>query len=259
MYDAKYVGSKPEVRGEEIRNLLKQKKHVLCVSPISIKEEECRELYSLAEENNCILFDGIKVAYSTAFLRMLLLVKSGKIGTVVSIDATCTSMADFVQSDEIEGKWNSICAWGPTALLPIFQLLGTQYVNKNIVTKYADKDKRFDSFTKIDFIYQTAVASIKVAKKVKSEGELIISGTKGYIYVPSPWWKMDYFEIRYENPQDNKRYFYQLDGEGMRNEIAAFAKSCSTLRSVANVSKEISIAISKIIEDFYNGNIEEIN
>ncbi len=68
-------------------------------------------------------------------------------------------------------------------------------------------------FSKIDFIYDDAVASIRVGKGVKSEGELIISGTEGYIYVPAPWWKTDYFEIRYENPADNKRYFYQLDGE----------------------------------------------
>ena len=42
----------------------------------------------------------------------------------------------------------------------------------------------FDGFTKIDFIYPDSVASIKVAKTAKSEGELIITGTKGYIYVP---------------------------------------------------------------------------
>ena len=42
---------------------------------------------------------------------------------------------------------------------------------------------------------------------VKSEGELIISGTKGYIYVPAPWWKTDYFETRFEDQSENKRYF----------------------------------------------------
>ena len=50
----------------------------------------------------------------------------------------------------------------------------------------------------------------------KAEGELIISGTKSYIYVPAPWWKTDYFEVRYENANENVRYFNQLDGEGIR-------------------------------------------
>ena len=53
---------------------------------------------------------------------------------------------------------------------------------------------------------------------------MIVSGTKGYIYVPAPWWKMDYFEVRYENPADNRRYFYQLDGEGIRYELVEFAR-----------------------------------
>ena len=36
-----------------------------------------------------------------------------------------------------------------------------------------------DAFTKIDFTYDDAVASIKVAKAAKSEGELVVTGTKG--------------------------------------------------------------------------------
>ena len=101
-------------------------------------------------------------------------------------------------------------------------------------------------------MYNDAVASVKVGKGVKSEGELIISGTKGYIYVPSPWWKTDYFEIRYENPADNKRYFYQLEGEGLRYEIVAFIKAIETGKLSSYLDKNISDAICEIIEDFYN-------
>ena len=60
----------------------------------------------------------------------------------------------------------------------------------------------------------------------------MISGTKGYVYVPAPWWKTDYFEIRYENNEDNKRYFYQLDGEGIRNEIVTFVRAIYSLKRI---------------------------
>lgn len=256
--DAVYLVNKPENHYDDIKKLLSSGKSVLCESPISLKEKQTVELFKLAKEKQCFLFDGIKTAYSTAFSRMVLLVKSGKIGSVVSIDATCTSMRDFENDDGIDGKWNSICSWGPTAMLPVFQILGTNYKEKNIVTKWLDKDKKFDAFTKIDFIYDNSVASIKVAKKAKSEGELVITGTKGYIIVPAPWWKTDYFEVRYENPQDNQRYFYQLDGEGIRYEIAAFIKSVSAMKSFTNIPIDVSIAISKILEEFYNGNLKEI-
>ena len=145
-----------------------------------------------------------------------------------------------------------MCGWAPAALLPVFQILGTEYRKKVITTKFLDEAANMDAFTKIDFTYGDAVASIKVAKAAKSEGELIVTGTKGYIYVPAPWWKTDYFEVRYENPEDNQRFFYQLDGEGIRYEIVAFAKSVETKKYMNYVDKNISNAISGIIESFDN-------
>ena len=92
---------------------------------------------------------------------------------------------------------------------------------------------------------------MKVGQGVKSEGELIISGTEGYLYVPSPWWKTDYFEIRKENPANNKRYFYQLDGEGIRYELVSFVKSIQTQRPYNYIDTAVSKAIVKTIKDFY--------
>lgn len=258
--DAYYVVTDPSQHYNQIKNALEKGKHVLCEAPIALNEKECEEIYSIANEKKLILMEGIKTAYSNAYNRLVLLTKSGKIGKILSVDVTCTSMKNV--DDEKESVWNSICAWGPTALLPVFQILGTNFVNKNIITWLLDKDKKFDGFTKIDFLYSESVASIKVAKAAKSEGELIITGTKGYIYVPSPWWKTDYFEVRYENSNDNKRYFYQLDGEGIRYEIVAFVKSIADYTNknrYSYVDKKISIAISKIIEDFYKGYVRLLN
>ena len=170
--------------------------------------------------------DAIRTAYSTAYYRMLLLVKSGRIGNVVSVDASCSSLRDNeLEGEELAKVWNSICSWGPTALLPIFQILGVDYQTKQITSVLKDCPLKYDAFSKVAFTYPKAVASIKVGKGVKTEGELIISGTTGYIYVPAPWWKTDYFEIRREDPTLNKRYFYQLDGEGNRYEVVSFVKA----------------------------------
>ena len=137
-------------------------------------------------------------------------------------------------------------------------MLGINYTDKKIISHYIDDDKMFDGFTKIDFIYPDSVASIKVAKTAKSEGELIITCTKGYIYVPAPWWKTDYFEIRYEDPTENKRYFYKLDGEGIRYEIVAFNRSIESGKNYSYIDSKISIAISEIIEACKSNNVIEI-
>lgn len=250
--DAIYLFSMPELHYEQIKTALLHGKHVICESPISLKESQCKELFELAKEKNCVLMEGIKTAYSTAYARLVLLIKSGKIGNVVSVDATCTSMRDFEDLTQLQNKWNSICAWGTIALLPVFQILGTNYKIKSIVSHYLDAAKTFDGFTKINFVYDNAVASIKVAKSAKSEGELIITGTKGYIYVPAPWWKTDYFEIRYENIEENRRYYYQLDGEGIRYELVSFVKAIEGKKNTSYISEKISVAIAKMIEAFYN-------
>lgn len=250
--DALYIISKPSLHYEQIKKALEKRKHVLCETPIAISCEQSTELHMIAENKNCILMDSIKTAYSTAYSRMLLLAKEGKIGKVVSIDATATSLRDIelIEENKVGNAWNSINAWGPTVMLPVFQLLGTNYRDKKIISKmYNDT---FDIFTKIDFVYDNAVATVKVGKGVKSEGELIISGTKGYIYIPAPWWKTDYFELRYENAEENKRYFYQLDGEGIRYELVAFLKAIETGKNKSYISRQISDAICQVIEDFYS-------
>lgn len=246
--DAVYIRSLPEEHYMQIKKALESGKHVLCESPIALSKQESKALFTLALTNGLILMEAIKTAYSTAFSRLLLLAKAGNIGDVISVDSTCTSLR--VHEGIERTDWTGIYEWGPTALLPVFQLLGTAPRSYKIITHFEDIDQKCDTFTKIEFIYDHAVAEIKVGDGVKSEGELIISGTKGYIYVPAPWWKTDYFEIRYENQTLNRRYFYQLDGEGIRYELVAFARAIERGKINANIDEDITHKISEVMEDF---------
>ena len=250
--DAVYIFSKPEEHYRDVKKALEAGRHVLCESPVACSCDEAKQLYHLAAEKHLVLMDAIKTAYSTAYERLILLAKSGAIGSIVSVDSTCTSLRDDITADgaELSKKWNSMCAWGPGATLPVFDVFGADYSSLRFCTRFRDKAENMDAFTRMDFIYPSGVATVKVAKGAKSEGELIISGTKGYIYVPAPWWKTDYFEVRYENPEENKRFFYQLDGEGIRYEIAAFAKAVESKKNISYVTEPISVAISKVIEQF---------
>lgn len=252
--DAVFLNSKPQDHYNQIKEALMRDKHVLCDTLITTSESEWDELMSLANERGCVLMDGLRTAFSTAYYRLLLLIKSGIIGEVISVDASCTSLRDKdLTKEELKNVWNSLCAWGPTAMLPVFQILGTKYTNKQIISRIIDADSMYDSFTKVTFVYPKAVASIKVGKGVKTEGDLVVSGTEGYAYVPAPWWKTEYFEIRREDISQNKRYYYQLDGEGIRYELVSFLKAIEGLNKNVYVSPDVSRAIVRVIEDFYSG------
>lgn len=248
--DAVYVISRLEQHYSQIKLALEKGKHVLCESPMTSSLKEWEELSKMAKDKGLVLMDAIRTAFSMAYYRMLLLIKSGRIGDVVSVDASCSSLRE-VKSDTV----GSLCAWGPNAMLPVFQILGTSYRSKQIQSLLIDKELHYDSFTKISFVYPHAVASVKVGKGVKTEGELVVSGTTGYVYVPAPWWKMDYFEIRREDPTQNKRYFYQLDGEGIRYEIVSFLKAINKGNVLTYISEPISQAIVREMDDFFHGSL----
>ena len=250
--DAVYLYTPPHEHYNQIKLALEQGKHVLVEAPLVDDEEKITELRMMASRKKLVLFDALRTAYSTAYYRLLLLAKSGLIGNILSVDATCTSLKH--KHAIVRNGWNSIGEWGPTAMLPIFQLLGCKYDSKGIISSFVDEDHNFDAFTKIEFVYPNAVASLKVGKGVKSEGNLVVSGTKGYIYVPAPWWKTDYFEVRYENTTLNKRYFYQLDGEGIRYELVNFVKSIETDRKNEYISDYVSRAIVCLYSDFLRRN-----
>lgn len=249
--DAIYLSCRTSEKFDYIMTCLNNNKHVIVDSPIADTKEKAELIYKTAKEKNLKVFDSLKTAYALAFERLILLVKAGKIGQVTSIDATCTSLEMYEWLKESKFM-TSFIAWGPFGLLPVFKILGLDYTSYRFDT--IDSPDMKDIFTKLTLRYPNAVANINVGVGVKSESDLRISGTKGYIYVPSPWWKTDYFELRFENAQDNKRYFYKLDGEGIRMELVEFIHSILKNKANFNMDEALSIAISNMIEK-YNSNI----
>ena len=113
--DAVYIISKPGKHYVDSKKALLAGKHVLCESPIAFSKQESDELFKIAEERGLIMMDAIKTAYATAYERLVLLAKGGKIGKVVSVDAVCTSLRDglTIEGIDLSRKWNSMCGWFP--------------------------------------------------------------------------------------------------------------------------------------------------
>ena len=253
--DAVYVYSHPKRHEAEIRTALTEKKHVLVETPVTLSKETTEELFALAEKEGVVLMEALKTAFSTAYRRLILLLKGGKIGEIVSVDAVATSTEDYTKEtkETLAEKWGSFEDWGPTGLLPVFDLLGTHPDSVRLFSKMHPAAERFDLFTKAEFSYPNAVASVKVGKGVKAEGELIVSGTKGYAFVPAPWWKTEFFEIRYEDQNRNERFFYRMDGEGIRYELVEFLKAVTKAGVHLEIDREVTGAISGMMEAFTNG------
>lgn len=218
--NAVYVASPHYTHYEYVLAALNAGKHVLCETPFVFKKTEAQYLYDLAESKDLVLMVALKTAYCPAFGHLISLLKSGVIGEIVDVNASVTTLTDEssekLDSSKIGGSMSENACF---PLLPIFKLLGTDYKAVNF---YSKMKNGVDIYTKAILQYENAVASFQVGLGVKSEGNLVVSGTKGYAYVPAPWWKTDYFEIRYEDQNNNKKYFYPYAGEGLRYEIKDF-------------------------------------
>ncbi len=251
--DAVYIATPHNTHYYYAKRSLENKKHVLCEKPITLSSKETNELYEIAKKYKLVLLEAIKTAFCPGFEKLISITKSGIIGQVKDVEACFTKLVEGeIRELSYKESGGSVTELASYPLLAIVKLLGRP---ENVeFYSYFDKEKKIDLYTKILLKYQNGITPIaKVGLGVKSEGELIISGTKGYIYVPSPWWKTEYFELRFENFSKNRKYFYPFQGEGLRYEIAEFLNMIilnkqETYKLKSNESKIINEIIEKFLE-----------
>lgn len=252
--DAVYIASPHLTHYDYIKSALNKGKHVLCEKPMVLSEEEAKEVYGLAIDRKLVLLEAIKTAYAPGFIRLVSVAKSGLIGQIKNIDATFTKLVDGnIRELQANMAGGSITELATYPLLAIVKLLGTNFEDISFYS-YMDEEKDIDLFTKINLKFDKAIASAKVGLGVKSEGDLIISGTKGYVYVPSPWWKTEYFEVRYEDFSRNKKHYYKFEGDGLRYELAEFVSMIhKDYYQTYKLMPNDSVAINSVIEKYLKG------
>ena len=256
--DVVYVASPHLTHYDYVKRSLLAGKHVLCEIPFMLSKDEALELYQLAEEKNLVLLEASKTAYSPAFGHITTLIKSGIIGDVVDVKSSLSKMVTPPTRElDAEQAGGAMTEHAPLTLMAIIKLLGLDWKDIDFHTK---KENGVDIYTKGVINYPHATSSFTLGIGVKTEGNLVVSGTKGYVYVPAPWWLTSYFEVRYEDQTKNKKYFYSYDGEGLRYEIQEFLSMIvNNRRSCYKLRRKESVAIAEIIEKYRKGeNVTEI-
>ena len=247
--DAVYIATPHLAHYDNIKASLLAGKHVLCETPMVLTKDQAKELYKLAETQGKILMEANKTAHCPAFNHLMVMIKSGLIGEVVDIEASLSQLMEKKgrEFDSTQGG-GAMYEQASYPLLPILKLMGINYES---IELFSRMENGVDVHTKGVIRYPKAVCSFKVGLGVKTEGDLVISGTKGYAYVPAPWWKTDYFELRYEDSNENKKFFYKWDGYGLRYEIQEFISCIYNHRfSSARLRRRESICMAEIMQKF---------
>lgn len=248
--DAVYIASPNETHYAYTKQALQAGKHVLCEKPMAFTRQETVELFRLAQEKNVVLLEGIKAAYCPGFQQMINVARSGKIGEIRAVEACFTRLADVKSRERTDASYGgAFLEFGGYALLPIVKLLGTDY--REVRIDSIEGEGGIDLYTQAQLIYDGGMASAKTGVGVKSEGQLIVAGTKGYILAESPWWLTRKFVVRYENPSIVDTFEPRFQGDGLRYEISEFVSNingCS--KNGYKLTPEESIVMAEITEKF---------
>ena len=249
--NAVYVASPSETHYDYTKKALQKDKHVICEKPVAFTRKQAQELYDLAKSRGLILMEGVKTAYCPGFLEIVNTVRSGIIGEVRDVEACFTRLADPKARECTDTRFGGgFMEYGGYPLLPIIKLLGRDY--KEISFHSFFNKKGVDQYSKLQIYYEDAMATAKTGVGVKSEGNLIIAGTKGYILAPSPWWLTKRFEVRFEDPDKVEIHEPQFVGEdGLRYEISEFVMMINGYnRDFFKLTPEESIAMADITERY---------
>ena len=248
--DAVYIASPHSTHFHYARNALTAGRHALVEKPMALSVDEAARLFQIAQENGLVLLEAIKTAFAPAFRRILGLAMSNVVGKVRYIESTFTKLVNQGRELDPRQAGGSFTELGSYVLLPFVKLCGESDVSVHF-RSMRDGPSGVDLWTQALLKSRDCWGTATVGLGVKSEGDLVIGGTDGYIYVPAPWWKPSRFEIRREDPARNEHYCDVFAGDGLRYEIAHFTQLIQNGHVSSHVlSHRDSLSIARVIERF---------
>ena len=245
-----YVASPHQTHYQYVRDALLHNKHVICEKPMALCKSQAEELFALAKEKNRILCEGIKTAYCPGFTKLMDVACSGLIGNIRYVDA-CFTKLEKKDSRELTDPvyGGSFLELGSYCLLPVMKLFGCEYEALSFDSIYGEN--KLDIFTRASLKYKKGLATVTCGLGVKSEGRLLIAGTKGYIIAEAPWWKTTYFEVHFEDAARVEKYSERFLGDGLRYEVSDMLNQINgNAKSEFKLTRQESIAMAGVMEQF---------
>lgn len=248
--DIVYVATPHQTHFDYAKDALLHDKHVICEKPLAIKKDQAIELFQIAKERKKVLFEGIKTAYCPGFTKLVDIACSGIIGNIRYIDACFTKLEDPRKRELTDTKYGgSFLELGSYCLLPVIKMFGCEYETLNFDSIYGTGN--LDIFTKASLKYKKGLATVTCGLGVKSEGRLLIAGTKGYLIAEAPWWKTTYFEVHFEDATQVEKYSERFLGDGLRYEISDMLNQINgNEKSEFKLTRDESITMAGIMEEF---------
>jgi glycerol-3-phosphate cytidylyltransferase len=246
--DAVYICLDIEMHYEYIKEALIYGKHVLCENPLAIEENQLQELFKIANKNNKLLLMAVKTAFAPAFNKLIEELQNGAIGEIKEIRATFTSLYEqrgYNQEYINNGATNLLMDY---PYLLVHKLAGC-YDSVDFIDQRNDLydiSNRAITKHKNDII---AISTVGIG--IKSNSDAIISGTKGFVQIPAPWWLTREFKFKFEDVHKEYSFEYEFEGDGLRYMISEFSSLIQRGKIESQrLTQNDMIELNKIITEY---------
>lgn len=197
------------VKGEEelfiISKLLNYKIHVISNFLFLLNSERLQELYQCASENNVLLCEDLRICYLQEFERLLSIVKSKKIGRLISIKARI-NQKDIFDCNLIQ--------YIITFILMITKLFLPKIEKESFCST---GEQEGEVLYGLDLFKSDGVfAQLEYGSRVVEKSDLTIVGSDGIVSIPEQWWNLTYYKLINLNENSVKRYSSNYEGNGFR-------------------------------------------
>ncbi len=224
-----YIATTNNTHLDLIKKCIKAKKNILCEKPICLNLKETQEAKKLISDNNIKFVEAIAYYSHPLYIELRKLIDKKEIGDILSIDSLLGFKVKKI--DPSSRLFNKKLGGGAILDLGCYPISFLMLFEKDTEKFIIEKKKISYSSTNVDDFAEATInikdevkANIKISLKENLQNNCIIKGTKGQIFIPSPWLpeKNSYLEV--QSDKRNYKKFFDIDKSVYANQIYNVSK-----------------------------------
>jgi predicted dehydrogenase len=218
--DIVYIATPHPFHYESAINCLANRMPVLCEKPLCINESQCIELIKASRDTQTFLMEGMWIRFLPGIEHALRLLRQGKIGEIISINAAM----NFKAPHDSDNRYFDPALGGGSLLdlgiYTVFLALLFNGVPEKINAIASLTDDGIDENCSIIFNYQNGAQALLGSSLLKnSDSPAVIRGSLGEIQIEHPWFEKSPAVKLQLNGAEKISYPFQWDGLGLQYEI----------------------------------------